>query len=287
MAKIQLVECPRDAMQGIEAFIPTETKAAYLNQLLKVGFHTLDFGSFVSPKAIPQMRDTGSVLNRLDLDATQTQLLAIVANARGAEQACDYDQIEYLGFPFSVSETFQQRNTRKSISEAFEQLEVIKNTCEVFGKQLVVYVSMAFGNPYGDVHDDAIVAHWVDRLFTEIGADMVSLADTVGLATPAQVGKLVGMINEDFSKYNFGVHLHTRPDGWREKLDAAVSAGCLRIDGALGGYGGCPMAKDELVGNMPMERIVGYFEEKGAADLVDGEELTTAMGMMAGVFNSG
>lgn len=273
---VKIIECPRDAMQGIHTFIPTDTKVKYLNHLLTLGFDTLDFGSFVSPKAIPQMRDTAQVLDRLDLDDTKTQLLAIVANLRGVQDAMDFDEITYLGYPFSVSETFQQRNTRKSIEESLELVENIQNLCEIKGKKLVVYISMAFGNPYGDPWDPAIVSHWVDRI-AELDVEIVSLADTIGVGDVKTIGKLVGEIVNDFPKLEVGAHIHTTPDTWRDKVEIAYKYGCRRFDGALKGYGGCPMAKDDLTGNMPTEKMLGYFTEKNIETGVDIEELPEAL----------
>lgn len=259
-SSIKLIECPRDAMQGWKSFIPTEQKAAYINSLLQVGFDTIDFGSFVSPKAIPQMADTVEVLKKLDLTATGSKLLAIVANVRGAQEASVFDEISYLGFPFSVSETFQQRNTNSSIAQSLDRVEEIQNLCTKTGKQLVIYISMGFGNPYGDPYDEEIVFEWINRIVAmDIG--IVSLADTVGLATPAQVQDMTSYLVESLPGTEIGVHLHSTPHNWQEKLEAAVKAGCRRFDGALKGIGGCPMANDELVGNMNTEWMTGYFEE--------------------------
>lgn len=276
MEKIKVVECPRDAMQGIKEFIPTDTKVAYMNQLLKVGFDTLDFGSFVSPKAIPQMRDTFSVLNRLKLEESQTHLSAIVVNMRGANDACEFDEIRYLGYPFSISETFQQRNSKKGLEESFELVQQLHNICEIHGKELIVYLSMAFGNPYGDFYDAAILAHWVDRLVEE-EIPILNLSDTVGVATPKQISDAFAELSDDYSDTEFGVHLHTRPDNWKEKVEAAYSVGCKRFDVAIKGFGGCPMAKDELVGNLATENLVGYLEEVKARHDLDLEELGLAM----------
>jgi len=284
MSPIKIVECPRDAIQGIQTFIPTEKKADYINQLLKVGFDTLDFGSFVSPKVMPQMRDTMSVLNRLKLDETLTKLLAIVANVKGAESACQFDEIRYLGYPFSVSETFQQRNTRKSIEESFEVVLQIKNLCEMHGKELVIYISMAFGNPYNDLYDEAIVAHWIDRLVAE-GIEIISLADTVGLAEPKQINSLFGLMSNDFHKTEFGVHLHTTHDNWQAKLEAAFDAGCLRFDGAIKGFGGCPFAKDELVGNLATENLIQFLTNKAIDLKLDQEEFVEAMSLSNSVYS--
>jgi hydroxymethylglutaryl-CoA lyase len=255
---IKLIECPRDAMQGWKTLIPTERKIAYINSLLQVGFDTIDCGSFVSPKAIPQMADTAEVISHLDLAGSETKLLTIVANRRGAEEAVAMEKITYLGFPFSVSETFQQRNTNASIGESVKRVEEIQELCTRSGKKLVVYISMGFGNPYGDLYSEEIVFEWVNTL---VGFDIgiISLADTVGLATPEQVYRMTEYLVDALPGTEIGVHLHARPDNWQEKLDAAVKAGCTRFDGALKGIGGCPMAGDELVGNMDMEKMIGYF----------------------------
>ncbi len=256
----KLIECPRDAMQGWKAFIPTEKKIEYINSLLRVGFDTIDFGSFVASKAIPQMADTGEVITKLELEDCGTKLLAIIANLRGAEAASVFDEISYLGFPFSVSETFQQRNTNSTIEESLNRVENIQNLCVKTGKQLVIYISMAFGNPYGDPYDDELVFEWVNKLVTmDIG--IISLADTVGVATPEQVYDMTSYLIESLPGTEIGVHLHSTPSNWKEKLEAAVKAGCKRFDGARKGIGGCPMANDELVGNMDSELMINYFEE--------------------------
>lgn len=259
---MKIIECPRDAMQGIGEFIPTETKIAYINQLLKVGFDTIDFGSFVSPKAIPQMRDTAEVLANLELDATTSRLLAIVANVRGAGEAAQHRQIDYLGFPLSVSETFQQRNTNKSIAEAMQQLAQIQDICHKHSKTLVTYISMGFGNPYNDPWNAETVIRFVEDLH-KLGVKIVSLSDTIGVSDPENITYLFGSLIPAFKSIEFGAHLHTNPSVWREKVAAAYHAGCRRFDGAIRGYGGCPMAKDELVGNMATENLISYFENIG------------------------
>lgn len=265
MSDIKLIECPRDAMQGWKPFIPTEAKIEYINSLLQVGFDTIDFGSFVSPKAIPQMADTAAVVKKLNLDAGNTKLLAIVANMRGAEEASVFDEITYLGFPFSVSETFQQRNTNASIRESLSRVEDMQNLCIKTGKELVVYISMGFGNPYGDAYDEEIVFEWVNRLVAmDIG--IISLADTVGVATPEQVYDMTSYLIESLPGTEIGVHLHAAPGNWKEKISAAVKAGCKRFDGALKGIGGCPMADDELVGNMDTALMIPYFKERNMID---------------------
>lgn len=259
---VTLVECPRDAMQGWPHIIPTEKKISYLNALLKVGFDTLDFGSFVSPKAIPQMADTRQVLAGLDLFGTTTRLLAIVANFRGAEEAAALDAITYLGFPFSVSETFQLRNTNKTIDGSLATVEEIQELCIKRQKELVIYISMGFGNPYGDPWSTDIVFEWVDTL-TRLGIKIISLADTVGLATPEQVFSVTDWLVRQLPEHTIGVHLHSAPHGRKAKIDAALQAGCRRFDGALKGIGGCPMAGDELVGNMDTEWMINYFRKLG------------------------
>lgn len=280
---IKLIECPRDAMQGWKTFIPTEKKTAYLNSLLKAGFHTIDFGSFVSPKAIPQMADTKDVLKGLQPEGTNSKLLAIVANLRGAEEACVYDAIDYLGFPFSVSETFQQRNTNASIYESLDRVAEIQELCVKTGKQLVIYISMGFGNPYGDPWSEEIVFEWVHKM-VEMDIGTVSLADTVGMAIPEQVYDMTSYLVESLPGTEVGVHLHATPGTWKEKLEAAWKAGCKRFDGALKGIGGCPMAGDELVGNMNTELMIGYFEEKGIALNINKEALQESLRMASEIF---
>lgn len=255
---IDLVECPRDAMQGIKTWIPTERKVLYMQALLNCGFHTLDFGSFVSPKAIPQMQDTAAVLAQLDLTATKTKLLAIVANLRGAEAAVQHQEITYLGYPFSISENFQMRNTHKTIEQSVEVLEQILETAARHQKEVVTYLSMGFGNPYGDPWDVDIVAEWVERL-SSMGVGILSLSDTVGSSTADIITYLYSDLIPRYPDMEFGAHLHTRPDQWHEKVHAAYEAGCRRFDGAIQGFGGCPMAKDELTGNMPTEKMLSYF----------------------------
>jgi len=258
---IKIIECPRDAMQGWKNFIPTEKKIEYITSLLKIGFDTIDFGSFVSPKAIPQMADTKEVIRSLQLGVSNTKLLAIVANVRGAEEASVYDEITYLGFPFSVSETFQQRNTNSSIAESLTRVEEIQKICTKNDKRLVIYISMGFGNPYGDMYSEEVVFSWINKII-EMGIKTVSLADTVGLAKPEQVYSMTRYLIGQLPQVEIGVHLHSRPDTWKEKLDAAVNAGCKRFDGALKGFGGCPMANDDLVGNMRTEWMIDYFKKK-------------------------
>ena len=256
---IKLIECPRDAMQGIKPFIPTADKARYINKLLQVGFDTIDFGSFVSPKAIPQMRDTAEVLSLLDLSATETELLAIVANKRGALAAVEFEEITYLGYPFSISETFQLRNTNASIEESLERVKQIQEICVHKSKQMVVYISMGFGNPYGDPWNSEIVHKWVDKL-NEIGIRIFQLSDTIGVANPKNIEYLFSNLIEAYPRLEFGAHFHTQPHNWEEKIESAYKNGCRRFDGAIKGYGGCPMAKDDLTGNMPTEKVVDYFD---------------------------
>lgn len=282
-SKLSLIECPRDAMQGWKNFIPTEKKIRYINSLLKVGFHTIDFGSFVSPKAILQMEDTKEVVKKLNLETGGTKLLAIVANLRGAIDACIYDEISYLGFPFSVSETFQQRNTNSSIDESLKTVGEIQTLCTKAGKKLVVYISMSFGNPYGDPFNEEIVFNWVERL-VEFDIEIISLADTVGFATPDQVYDMSSFLIESLPGTEIGVHLHSKPDNWKEKLEAAVKAGCNRFDGALKGIGGCPMADDELVGNMNTEFMIDFFEEHNIFKGINKEALAESLQIAEEIF---
>ena len=281
---VKIIECPRDAMQGIkEFFIPTELKAAYINQLLQVGFDTLDFGSFVSPKAIPQMRDTAEVLARLDLSSTATKLLAITVNERGAQDACAFEEIQYLGYPFSISETFQLRNTNATIQQSMKRLSKIHELCLRYSKQLVVYVSMGFGNPYGDPWNVEIVQQWVDVL-AEMGIKIISLSDTIGVANRSSISYLFSNLIPPYPDVEFGAHFHTRPDEWEEKIDAAFVNGCRRFDGAIKGYGGCPMAADDLTGNMPTEHMLGYFLDKKAVLDLDLDAFGLAMQQSNEVF---
>lgn len=262
ISQIKLIECPRDAMQGWKDFIPTEKKVAYINKLLKVGFDTIDFGSFVSPKAIPQMADTKEVVSQLLIEGSISKLLAIVANTRGASEAAQFEQINYLGFPFSISPTFQLRNTNSTIGDSLKTVREIKAICDSKNKKPVIYISMAFGNPYGDAYDEETVLQWIKRL-TEEGINIISLADTVGVATPHQVSSLVKKVKTRFPAIETGAHLHSTVINWKEKTDAALQNGCDRFDGALKGIGGCPMANDELVGNMDSELMIQYFRELG------------------------
>lgn len=276
MNTFKLIECPRDAMQGLHDFIPTTAKIRYLNALLRVGFDTLDFGSFVSPKAIPQMRDTAEVLAGLDLTETGTKLLAIVANGRGAEQAVAFPQIQYLGFPLSVSETFQLRNTNKTIEQAFAEVERIQKLCVDHRKKLVVYLSMGFGNPYGDPYSPALIARFTKQLVA-LGVDIVAPSDTVGSSTPEGIETLFRYLISAFPTVEFGAHLHSRPDQVAEKVRAAWRAGVQRVDGALHGFGGCPMAADDLTGNLPTEQVVYLLEREGVAFSIDRNRLAEAL----------
>ncbi len=261
MEAIKIIECPRDAMQGIKTFIPTEKKVAYIQSLLRVGFDTIDFGSFVSPKAIPQMQDTAEVLASLDLSQTQSKLLAIIANTQGAIAASQHDAIQYLGFPFSISENFQMRNTHKTIAESLISLQEILEIADKSNKEVVAYLSMGFGNPYGDPWNVEIVGEWTEKL-SNMGVKILSLSDTVGSSTPDVIDYLFSNLIPKYPKIEFGAHLHTTPDKWIEKIEAAFNAGCRRFDGAIQGFGGCPMAKDDLTGNMPTEKLVSYFTSK-------------------------
>ena len=283
MKDIKLIECPRDAMQGWKKIIPTEEKIGYINQLLKVGFDTLDFGSFVSSKNIPQMADTKEVIQQLDLQNTKTKLLAIIANKRGAEEAASFKNIDYLGFPFSISETFQKRNTNSTIEESFQTVIDLKNICDKENKEAVIYISMAFGNPYQDEYNEEIVLDWITRLVGE-GIQIISLADTVGIANPMQISSLTKSVNTSFPEIETGVHLHSTGINWKEKIDAALQNGCTRFDGALKGVGGCPMAEDELVGNMNSELMIPYFEKLGILKNINEKELEKAITMASKIF---
>ena len=283
MKKIKLIECSRDAMQGWANFIPTEKKIKYLNQLLKVGFDTLDFGSFVSPKAIPQMADTALVYDALDLENTKTKLLAIIANVRGAETAVSFEKIKYLGFPFSISETFQQRNTNSSIAEAFKTVETIQNLCQKSDKQLGVYFSMGFGNPYGDAFSTEVVANWAEEM-NKIGIKIIALSDTVGVANNHTITQLFTSLIPQYPNIEFGAHFHATNDTWQMKIEAAYQAGCYRFDGAIGGFGGCPMAEDELVGNINTQNMIQYFENQGVSLALDKDEFRKSVEISKNIF---
>lgn len=261
MNEIKLIECPRDAMQGIKDFIPTQKKIDYIQALLRCGFDTLDFGSFVSPKAIPQMKDTAEVLAQLDLSSTRSKLLAIVANVRGAQDVAQHPEIDYLGYPFSISENFQMRNTHKTIAQSVDILQEILDIASQSDKEVVAYLSMGFGNPYGDPWNVEIVAEWTERL-SKMGVKILSLSDTVGTSDGETIRYLFSNLIPKYPEIEFGAHLHTTPDSWYEKVNAAFESGCRRFDGAIQGFGGCPMAKDELTGNMPTEKMISYFHSK-------------------------
>ncbi|XZF15811.1 hydroxymethylglutaryl-CoA lyase [Chitinophagaceae bacterium MMS25-I14] len=282
-SKITLVECPRDAMQGWEHFIPTEEKVKYLNTLLRVGFDVLDFGSFVSAKAIPQLADTKEVIPHLDLTSTKTKLLAIIANTRGAEDAVVYDEVSYLGFPFSISETFQMRNTNKTIAESLKQVEDIQKLCEQRHKELVIYISMGFGNPYGDPYNAEVAIDWVGKL-SQLGIKTFAMSDTVGVAKPETIEYIFKSLVPEFKDLHIGAHFHSTADKWEEKIDAAWNNGCLRFDSSIKGIGGCPMAEDELVGNIATENLL-YWADKNLIDLnLDRNAFFEAMQMAANIF---
>lgn len=280
---MKIIECPRDAMQGLHDFIPTETKTDYINQLLKVGFDTIDFGSFVSPKAIPQMRDTAEVLKGLNLADTNSKLLAIVANIRGTKDACQFDEISYLGYPLSLSETFQQRNTNRSINDAFHDLSEMQELVDDHEKTLVVYLSMGFGNPYGDPYEMDYVGEFVDRL-DKMEVQIISLADTIGVSEPANITTLFETLIPKFTHIEFGAHLHSTPDTINEKVKAAYEAGCRRMDGAIKGFGGCPMAKDDLTGNMATEVMLSWLNKNNVETSLDQQKFEEAMAMAPSVF---
>ena len=282
---IKLIECPRDAMQGWKHLIPTEEKIRYLQELLKVGFDTIDFGSFVSPKIIPQMSDTREVIGRLDRSNSPSKLLAIIANLRGAEDAVVFEKIDYLGFPFSISPTFQLRNTNSNIQTSFDRVRDIQELCIKHNKTLVIYISMGFGNSYGDPYNQEFVFDWISKL-SKLGIKIFSLADTVGVASPEQVFSTTGFIIKEFRNLEIGVHLHSSPVNWKLKVDAAFNAGCKRFDGALKGFGGCPMAKDELVGNMNTEFLVDYFEEKKLLNGINKNALQRASLIASEIFEN-
>ena len=281
---IKLIECPRDAMQGINKFIPTKKKIRYIQSLLRVGFDTIDFGSFVSPRAIPQMQDTASVLSQLDLSKTNSKLLAIVANLRGAIAAANFSEIDYLGYPFSISENFQMRNTHKTILESVDVLKKIIEVTKKRNMRLVVYLSMAFGNPYGDPWNLQIVGQWIKKLHN-MGVEIISLSDTIGSSTKETISYLFSNLIPEFKEIEFGAHLHTHPLTWYDKVDAAFSAGCRRFDGAIQGYGGCPMAKDELTGNMPTEKLISYFTAKKIDTNIDVLAFESSHNAASKIFN--
>jgi hydroxymethylglutaryl-CoA lyase len=277
---MKIIECPRDAMQGISEFIPTDIKGTYINQLLKVCFDTIDFGSFVSPKAIPQLKDTAEVLAQLDLENTSSKLLSIIANTRGAVDACSFEEINYLGFPLSVSEQFQKRNTNKSIAQALSDVEKIQNLTVNNNKELVVYLSMAFGNPYAENYHPDIVAELTEKL-CDLEIRIVALSDTIGVSSPTNIAPLFSTLIQGYPTIEFGAHFHTTTDKWYEKVESAYQNGCRRFDAALKGYGGCPMAKDDLVGNMPTEKLITYFTEDLGLNLL---ELEKSLALSSTVF---
>lgn len=283
--QVTLIECPRDAMQGWKHFIPTQTKIDYLNALLEVGFDVLDFGSFVSPKAIPQLADTQEVLRKLNLHQSKTKLLAIIANLRGAQDAVVFDEIAYLGFPFSISETFQQLNTNSSIADSLKTVEAIQNLCTQKNKEAVTYISMGFGNPYGDPYNADIAIHWVEKL-SQLGLRIFAMSDTVGVSNPENISYIFSQLQSAFPQLEFGAHFHSTQEKALEKLEAAYTHGCLRFDSALNGIGGCPMAQDELVGNMRTETLVTFLAEKGIDMKLNTEALQRALAMVPGVFQS-
>ena len=280
---MKIIECPRDAMQGLADFIPTEQKVLYINKLLEVGFDTIDFGSFVSQKAIPQLRDTAEVLSQLNVTSSKSKLLAIVANTRGALEASEQEAISYLGFPLSISETFQQRNTKKSISEALNTIQEIQLICERKNKILVTYISMGFGNPYGDLYDVEVVEKFTDIL-NSLEVKIVSVADTIGVSRPEQITYLFKKLTENFPSIEFGVHLHSNPSTALEKIEAAYNSGCQRFDGAIKGFGGCPMAEDELVGNLATETVVMFLDSKGSTPKIDRKAFAEALSLANSIF---
>jgi len=281
---MKLIECPRDAMQGIKNFIPTKQKIDYINQLLKVGFDTIDVGSFVSKKAIPQLSDTAEVLKGINLTNSKTKLLVIVGNERGAQDAVSFDEVTYIGFPFSVSETFQKKNINSSIKDSLNTLDKIQNLAIKHNKKLVTYFSMAFGNPYGDEWSVYIVAHWAEKLLNDFGINILSLSDTIGSSKPEIIEWLFAKLINEFPQVEFGAHLHTHQNNWIEKIDAALKAGCVRYDGALLGYGGCPMAKDDLVGNMPSEKMINYFLQNNQTVNIDSDALNNSIKVASSLF---
>jgi hydroxymethylglutaryl-CoA lyase len=282
---IKITECPRDAMQGIHDFIPTDVKAEYINLLLQVGFDTIDFGSFVSPKAIPQLQDTAEVLKKLDLSNTRSKLLAIIANYRGAEDAVKHEEITYLGYPFSISETFQLRNTNSTIEQAFETVQRINELCNKNGKSLLVYLSMGFGNPYGDAWNTGIIEHWAEKMIGE-GIKNIALADTIGIADADQISSIYPNLCRLFPHTEFGIHLHSTPDAWQPKIAAAYQSGCKRFDTALKGYGGCPMATDDLTGNIATENLIGYLKTQNEPTGLNMDKFQKAMDYSGRVFQN-
>lgn len=285
MSELQLIECPRDAMQGLKEWVPTHLKVSYINQLLKCGFHTIDFGSFVSPKAIPQMRDTSEVLSALDL-TSETKLLAIIANYRGAEEALSFSEIDYVGFPFSISEEFQKRNTNSTILEAFQQLEKIQNLCVSKNKKMVVYLSMGFGNPYNEAWHPELVVNWSWKLRAELGIEILALSDTIGCAKENDVKEVFSILKKELSSVTIGAHFHTIKDKSSHLIKAAYDAGCRRFDSAIKGFGGCPMAKDDLTGNLPTEELLDYLDSNKIIHRINKELFKEAYSFSSKIFNS-
>ena len=281
---MKLIECPRDAMQGLHDYLSVENKVRYINAILKVGFDTIDAGSFVSPKAIPQLKDTAEVLSKLDMSSTKSKLLVITANKRGAEEAVKFDEVSYLGFPFSISETFQKRNINSTIEDSLRRLDNVQNLCLKNDKKLVTYFSMAFGNPYGDEWSPEIVANWVGKLIQESGVDILSLSDTIGTSSPDSIKWLFEYVIPNFPEVEIGAHLHTTPDTWKEKIDAAIESGCKRFDGAIKGFGGCPMATDGLTGNMATENIISYLNENNIEHGLNEKAFNDALMMSLEIF---
>ena len=281
---MKIIECPRDAMQGLHDWIPTDVKANYINQLLKVGYDTIDFGSFVSPKAIPQLKDTAEVLRQLNLSETKSKLLAIVANTRGAHDACNFEEIDYLGFPFSISEAFQLRNTNSTIQESLKTVEEMKTIADKTNKKLVIYISMGFGNPYGEEWSPEIAAKWSYKLANELGIEIISLSDTIGVSHPENISYLFQTLIKELPQVEFGAHLHSTPERSNEKIKAAYESGCRRIDAAIAGFGGCPMAADDLVGNMATENVVSYLNDLGELSGIDMQEFEKSRIMATQVF---
>lgn len=282
--KLKIIECPRDAMQGLHDFVPTEKKVAYINQLLHCGFDTIDFGSFVSPKAIPQMRDTSEVLSQLDLSSTKSKLLAIIANERGAEDACSFEEISYLGYPFSVSEEFQKRNTNSTIEETLHRVEFIQNKCVLSNKKLVIYISMGFGNPYGENWSPDLVLNWTERLVKLFGIEIIAISDTIGSAKKEDITFLYKTLIPELPQIEFGAHMHVRQENAKEIIKTAFDAGCRRFDSAIRGFGGCPMAKDDLTGNMPTEIMLDYFMENSINTSIDNYAFKKAWQVSTSIF---
>lgn len=282
---IKLIECPRDAMQGIHEFIPTDLKAKYINALLKVGFDTIDFGSFVSAKAIPQLKDTAELVKKLDLSNTKSKLLAIIANTRGAQDACKFEEIDYLGFPFSISETFQQRNTNSSIQESLIKVEEIQNLCANNNKKAVLYLSMGFGNPYGDDYNLEILSRWTEKLI-DLDVQILALSDTIGVSTPEKIKEIYPYLIQKYDQIEWGLHLHSTPQQSEEKIKAAFESGCTRFDSAIKGFGGCPMATNDLTGNIATEKVVDYINQNQVKKVLDQLAFTKAIGISDEVFIS-